>query len=93
MLEALQSDLLSAVLAGFVALLTFLVRSFFQQFTREIKELKSSVDAFSGELKTVREDARENTTQIAVTRQELKAVWRFIDHHKRASDLNGGDHD
>ena len=76
---------IEALCLGALALLTFLVRSFFTS-------IRSSIDKLSGRFDAI--DARSNGhgESIAVIKSELRAVWRTMDPPQRLSDhINGED--
>lgn len=90
LLESLLNHSIEALMVGAVGLLAFLVRSFFSRIHTDLRDLRASVDKFSGGLDSLKEDVHRTSTALAVTRQEVSAVWRTLDSaHKRASDMNG----
>lgn len=92
MLAQFADHLVEGLVISCLGLFTFLVRSYFTRIHTDLKDLRGSVDKLSGRFDSLKEDARVTTTALAVTRQEVSAVWRALDGaHKRASDLNGGD--
>ena len=93
MAEQFMDHLLEAILAASFALCAFLVRSFFSRIHGDLRDLKSSIDKLSGRFDGLREEARETTTALAVTQQELRAVWRTLDGGRRVSDHLNGEED
>lgn len=90
LIESLLSHTIEALVVGAVGLFTFLVRSFFSKIHDDLKDLRGAVDKLSGRFDSLREDTRVTTTAVAVTRQEVAAIWRTIDGaYKRTSDHNG----
>lgn len=72
--------------------LVFLVRHFFAGITSKIDSIQDAFNKLDGRLETLQKDVRENTTQNAVTKQEMRAIWRYVDNAPmRASDMNGGE--
>ena len=64
------------LMAGFTAL----VRSYFDRIHKD-------VSCLTGRLDQIQTTLGENTKEIAVTRQEVKALWRYVDGgFNRASD-------
>lgn len=92
MLESFLDHSIEALTVAAMGLFTFLVRSFFSRIHDDLKALKSSIDKFDGRLTHMQEEARDLQVNLAVAKQELRAVWRHIDNaHQRASDYNGED--
>ena len=93
----LATQFLDHLLAGAVVaalgLFTYLVKSFFARIHADLKDLRGAVDKLAGKFDAIQGDGRSTTTALAVTQQELKAVWKFLDAaHRRASDhVNGED--
>lgn len=86
-------NLLAGAVVAALGLFSYLVKSFFARIQTDLKALKESVDKLSGRFDAIQSEGRTTVTALAVTQQEIKAVWKFIDAaHKRASDhANGGD--
>ncbi len=85
-MELLEKHLAELCMLGLV----FLIRHFFKSIADDVKGVRAAVDKLDGRFSTIQKDVRDNTTETAVTRQEVKALWRFIDHaNERASDVNG----
>lgn len=82
-----MEHIIDAIAVGLVGLVGFLLTSFFSRPREDFVELKSSVDKLSGRLDVLTESVHRETTETAVMKQELRAVWRSIDGaHNRASD-------
>ncbi len=94
LIESLVDHSVEALVVGFLGLFSFFVKSFFSRIHADLTVLRGSVDKLSGRFDGLRDEARNSTTAIAVTQQELKAVWKFIDAaHRRPSDhTNGSEH-
>lgn len=86
----MELSLREALAAGFVGLLGFLLRSFFSKPAHDIDELKASIAKLDGKIAALVEGLHKETTELAVARQEIRAVWRIIDGAgKRSSDSKG----
>lgn len=85
-----QFDLLQGIGIGLMGLFAFLARSFVSRIHDDFKDLKSSVDKLCGKLDAIQDDYRELSTRVAVTRQEVRALWRTVDAPQRVSDTGNG---
>lgn len=90
MSDLIWGHLLDGAVVSVLGVFTFLVRSFFSRISSDLKELQSLVDKLGGRLDAIQNDIHRNTVETAVMKQELRAVWRFVDAEPRASDVNGG---
>lgn len=80
------NTLLSTLAVAGVGLFTFLVKSFFGRIHDDLKTLRSSVDKLDGRFDLLQGEGRQTVTELAVVRQELKAVWRFVDRMNEEAD-------
>lgn len=88
-LATLLPQLIAPAITGALA---FLVKSFLGQIAKDLAGLKADIHKLDGRFETIQKDVRDNTIEGAVMRQEVKAIWRAVDHsHRRASDANGRD--
>ncbi len=90
----MEAQILDHLLEGLVltsiGLLTFLVRSYFSRIQKDIADVRSSVDRFEGRFSSIADEMHRATVEMAVTRQEMKAVWKVLDGaNRRSSDANG----
>lgn len=77
-----------ALVAGFVGLLGFLLRSFFSRPAEDAKALKSQIDKLDGRIAVLAEALHRETVEQASLKESVRAVWRVIDNaHTRASDV------
>jgi ABC-type antimicrobial peptide transport system permease subunit len=83
----IDPNLVSAVVTTFVAVFSYLVKSYFKKIHDEIAGLRLCLGRLDGRLDALSSEIRANTVEGAQVRTEIKAVWRFIDGaHKRATD-------
>lgn len=80
-------DILPILVTSFVALFSYLVKSYFKKISETLDCMRQSISKLEGNLEILNKDIRENTIESATLRSEVKAVWRFVDAQKRASDV------
>ena len=85
-------QLIPVVSAGVLALISYLVKSYFANLARQIDELKNSLQKRDGRIEQLAHEIRKNTEEQIKLRTEMHAIWRYIDNApKRATDL-GANH-
>jgi len=87
-------EVLSEYAEWLIGLGTLLVAYFIKGY---FDSMKLEIARLSGNFEPLRKDLKENTVALASVQAELKAVWRYIDAPRRASDAkptpkNGGSH-
>lgn len=69
-----------------MAVLAFIGKSVVGQIRRDLLAIEKDIARVEGSLSTLQADMRANTVAVTQATSELKAIWRFIDAPKRASD-------
>jgi hypothetical protein len=85
------SDLAVSLITLFVtcwlALFSYLVKSYFKKFDTTFENLKKDIFKLEGSLESLSRDIRNNTIESAGLRSEVNALWRFLDNsYKRTTD-------
>ena len=79
--------ILPVLVSSFVALFSYLVKSYFKKIHETLDCLRQSLSKLEGNLDILNKEIRQNTVEGAGLRSEVRAIWRFVDNaHKRASD-------
>lgn len=69
-----------------LAVIGFLIRSYFASMNKDIQRLGENIAKLEAKLDPVHNDLKSSTIELIKVQQELKAVWKFIDAPKRASE-------
>lgn len=64
----------------------FLIKHFFAGIRADVGRVEKDVASLAGRVESLQSDIRANTTEMARASSELRAIWRFIDAPKRATD-------
>lgn len=82
----INSQIIPALVAGSIALFTYLVKSYFQKIHDSNIEVKQEISKLEGKLELLSKDIKDNTIESVTLRGEVKALWRFVDNHQRPTD-------
>lgn len=70
-----------------MGLFAYLAQNFVHRLHSDIKDFRNDLGRLDGRLASLQTEIHRNTTELAVTRQETKALWRAVDGaYQRASD-------
>lgn len=69
-----------------LAVIGFLIRSYFASMNKDIQRLSENIAKLEAKLDPIHADLKSSTVELIKVQQELKAVWKFIDAPKRASE-------
>lgn len=69
-----------------MAVLAFIGKSVVGQIRRDLLAIEKDIARVEGALSSLQADMRANTVAVTQATSELKAIWRFIDAPKRATD-------
>lgn len=87
------TEILQASCVAILALVSYLARSYAARIHDDLKSLRSAIDKLDGRLTGLQAEIHRNTIELAVGRQEVKALWRAVDGaYERASDNGGSFH-
>lgn len=79
-------SLIQVLAPAIMAVLAFLGKSVVSQIRRDLKTIDKDISRLEGGIAALQTDMRANTVAVTQAASELKAIWRFIDAPKRASD-------
>lgn len=78
-----QSLIFVAVITSGIGMLFWMVQRYFDSIHKHLGKLE-------GHIESLRKDMVDHTKAMILAQSELKALWRYADGNKRASD--GGSH-
>jgi uncharacterized coiled-coil DUF342 family protein len=70
-----------------LAVIGFLIRSYFNQIKKDIVDLSNSIAKLEGKFSPLHDDLKGNTIELTKLQSELKALWRFVEAPKRRSEM------
>lgn len=77
---------LDFIAPAILAVIGFLIRSYFASMNKDIQRLGENIAKLEAKLDPVHNDLKSSTIELIKVQQELKAVWKYIDAPKRASE-------
>lgn len=77
---------LDFIAPAILAVIGFLIRSYFASMNKDIQRLGENITKLEAKLDPVHNDLKSSTIELIKVQQELKAVWKYIDAPKRASE-------
>lgn len=91
--DQIAEHVVSTVVVGALGFVSWLVKSHFAKINESNADIKTAIAGLSGQIDALQKSLHMNTTETAVVRADVKALWRFHDRaFQRASDAaNGGD--
>lgn len=90
-MDDLENLLLAALVAMITGLFAYLAKHYFDGIREDIDSVRKDLAKVDGYLSSLQTEIRANTVEMARSRSELGAIWRWIDAPKRTSDINGED--
>ncbi len=79
-------DLFQLVPPLLIGVIGFLIRSYFASINKDIHQLGVNIAKLETKLDPIHSDLKSSTIELIKVQQELKAVWKYIDAPKRASE-------
>lgn len=91
-MDIVQNHIIEMIIASFFGVMAFLVHHYFISIRRGILDVHKDVAKLEGRLDALQSDVRSHSVELTRAITELKAVWRWIDAPKRATDNINGDY-
>lgn len=82
----MEKEIFMLVVSGMLGLFTFLIRSYFSNIRKDIKNVSDKVMAIDGKLDYINTELTKRIVESTKIDSEVKAIWRLIDPPRRRSD-------
>lgn len=82
-------EIAQLAMPALLALAGFVARTVAANIRKDIRSVEKDLARIEGTLGALQTELRANTVALTQAASELKAVWRWIDADKRASDRGG----